>query len=110
MALQIGEVAQRLVVEVADVSGCDLVGGDLVAQALLQRVGELQVPAFVQLGFHLFGIVDEVEDATLELQGVGSLLDGAVEEILDHARPVQVPRQSCTTVQPSAGEAYVGGT
>src|SRR5690606_23033725 len=58
---EIREVAERLVVEEADVGGRDLVRGDLVTEPRAYLVVELEVASLVVLRLQLLGVVDEVE-------------------------------------------------
>ena len=72
---QVGEFAQRLVVEEADVRRGDLVGADLVAQQGLQFGRQLRVQTLVELPPDQVGVVREEEDAAAEGDFGGPFLD-----------------------------------
>ena len=77
---EVGKIAQRLVVVVADPAGGDLVGGDVVAQGAAARrqilAGELPADETC--------IVDQQQHAPLDAQPVGTLRDIARQQRSDH--------------------------
>jgi hypothetical protein len=82
----IGEFAQRLVEEEADVRRRDLVGGDVVAQLGI-ALGMLRVPGQVfacKLPLDQFGIFGEEKDSPLQVDHVRALLNGAVQQRIVH--------------------------
>src|SRR5207247_645697 len=80
---QVGKVAQRFVVVVADIGGSDFVGRDVVPQ--LDAGSPLQVPA-LELAPQLDRPLGQEQDPPLEPYRLGKLADGAPPQCLEHAR------------------------